>query len=615
MVRQEEKKRELKRAAGGCFSLDSFVTKLPKQDDDGTAAVDSEGVTLEPSSSSSTEGQQVLPVGPTPALPTPDVFVDDIGRLIVATKTPCEILDTIAGLCPAEKYHLLKNHVVVSQHYIYPTTFSGGNNRSFQPSWCTEYSWLVYSPHLDGAFCLPCALFEVSSLRKTLNTIVNCPFRKWSQKSETLNTHATLKYHKRNVLAARDFCDSMDMPEKTMPARFDCELRDRIQTNRKVVKSIAEAVLLCARQCIGLRGTCESSATEETVQGNPGNFMAVLQVIANHEPVLQQHLQQPVMKTCKYTSPQIQNELLHIIGRDIIQKSIIDELKSAEYFSVLADEVTSHNVEELSLCFRFVDASHNIREEFIDFIQLERITGEHIAEAIVSAVESFGLPMSCIVGQGYDGAANMSSNRVGVQARIRQSAPLATYFHCGGHCLNLVIVHSCSLPNVRNVIDKMKAVCIFFRFSPKRENLLNCIIQQKVIDTVRRKALLDLCRTRWAERHEAYSHFYQSFIYIVAALEVIVYGHSDVTELEQSASSSWDSSSKSDAQSLLHSITSFDFIITFLTTYHMLSHLSAITTKLQRSSLDILEAYAMVTFADFTCIYYYHFTIYYITVI
>ena len=48
----------------------------------------------------------------------------------------------------------------------------------------------------------------------------------------------------------------------------------------------------------------------------------------------------------------------------------------------------------------------------------------------------------------------------------RQSAPLATYFHCDGHCLNLVIMHSCSLPNVRNVVDKMKAVRMFFRFSP-----------------------------------------------------------------------------------------------------------------------------------------------------
>ena len=124
---------------------------------------------------------------------------------------------------------------------------------------------------------------------------------------------------------------------------------------------------------------------------------------------------------------------------------------------MLTDKLTSHDV---SLCLSFVDASHNIREEFINCIQLDRITGEHIAEAILSAVENSGLTISCIVGQGYDGAANMRSNRT------RQSAPLATYFHCDGHCLNLVIMHSCSLPNVRNVVDKMKAVRMFFRFSP-----------------------------------------------------------------------------------------------------------------------------------------------------
>lgn len=69
------------------------------------------------------------------------------------------------------------------------------------------------------------------------------------------------------------------------------------------------------------------------------------------------------------------------------------------------------------MCLSFVDASHNIREEFINFIQLDRITGEHIAEAILSAVENSGLTISCIVGQGYDGAANMSSNRVALASQ------------------------------------------------------------------------------------------------------------------------------------------------------------------------------------------------------
>ena len=33
----------------------------------------------------------------------------------------------------------------------------------------------------------------------------------------------------------------------------------------------------------------------------------------------------------------------------------------------------------------------------------------------------------------------MSSSRVGVQAHIHNEASLATYVHCSGYCLNLVI--------------------------------------------------------------------------------------------------------------------------------------------------------------------------------
>ena len=56
----------------------------------------------------------------------------------------------------------------------------------------------------------------------------------------------------------------------------------------------------------------------------------------------------------------------------------------------------------------------------------------------------------------------MACERVRVQGRIRREAPLATYVHCIGHALNLVIAHSCSLPTVRNMIDKLKLTCICF---------------------------------------------------------------------------------------------------------------------------------------------------------
>ena len=136
-------------------------------------------------------------------------------------------------------------------------------------------------------------------------------------------------------------------------------------------------------------------------------------------------------------------------------RNIVDELKAARWYAILTDEVTSHNIEHLAICARFVDQNSDIREEFLAFIGLDRITGAEIADAIIKFLQDNDVPVANMWGQGYDGASNMSSDRVGVQARIQQAAPLATYVHCSGHCLNLVISKSCSLPDIHNVMDRL----------------------------------------------------------------------------------------------------------------------------------------------------------------
>ena len=107
---------------------------------------------------------------------------------------------------------------------------------------------------------------------------------------------------------------------------------------------------------------------------------------------------------------------------------------------------------------------------------MPRITGEAIAQAIIKALDDMGLDISNVRGQGYDGAANMSSENVGVQCKIKEhGAKKAVYVHCSGHCLNLVISHSCALLNVNNMLDKLKKISWFFLGSPKREGRCNII--------------------------------------------------------------------------------------------------------------------------------------------
>ena len=166
----------------------------------------------------------------------------------------------------------------------------------------------------------------------------------------------------------------------------------------------------------------------------------------------------------------------------------------------------------------------------------------------------------------------------------------------------LVISHSrpCALREVRNVLDRLKHCCRTFLQSPKKNALLEKVVSNHLQDRAQRKALLDLCRTRWAERHSAYQHFYQSYVYIVETLAVI--GHRlHLDTYEDSDWRDWDSDAWSEGQQLPVSITSFDFIVVFLTLYFHLSHLSGVTVKLQGEAVDIVAAHKMI--GDITQVY------------
>ena len=56
-----------------------------------------------------------------------------------------------------------------------------------------------------------------------------------------------------------------------------------------------------------------------------------------------------------YLSPKIQNETINIIGYDVLQADLVNEIKQAKFFSIPAHEVENHKVEQFPICIRFVD--------------------------------------------------------------------------------------------------------------------------------------------------------------------------------------------------------------------------------------------------------------------
>ena len=168
----------------------------------------------------------------------------------------------------------------------------------------------------------------------------------------------------------------------------------------------------------------------------------------------------------QYTSKTIQNELMEVIG-DSIRNDIITEVKQAKFYSVIADEVSdTANREELSLSLHFV-FNGRVKEVFVDFVEVERITGQVLAQAILQWLSTHGLSRANIRSQCYDGASNMSGAVSGCKSIVQQEAPLALYVHCAAHRLNLAVVSAFNIQSFKNAESYVGEIA---RFSITQQN-------------------------------------------------------------------------------------------------------------------------------------------------
>ena len=149
-----------------------------------------------------------------------------------------------------------------------------------------------------------------------------------------------------------------------------------------------------------------------------------------------------------YISPKIQNDILEAIDV-FFQKHIVEEVKEARFFSLLADETTDVSVkEQLTICLRYV-RDDSICERFFAFPEATDLTGAGLAAQLLAILTDAGIPFSGLVGQGYDGAAAMSGHKSGVQKHIREKCPAAMYVHCKSHCLNLCLMKAGQVTGIK----------------------------------------------------------------------------------------------------------------------------------------------------------------------
>ena len=246
----------------------------------------------------------------------------DIGRFINATMSNQEVDNVIKSMPRGTKYMLLTQHFDPPYQYKFPQAFDNGCYRSFHWEYTNNRPWLKYSPYLYAAFCVPCALFVND--RSNKHSLVTTPFKKWVRYTDMIVKHAEKPCHRDAMLAAKTFCDSIETPTSTIRCLFNTERSKHIQEKRNVLKVIAKAVLYCGHQCIALRGDKEKLDQP----GNPGNFLALLKLMSESDPLLHEHLN---TGRVTYVSPQSENEMIEVIGKQFIQAKRFEEIAEAKY--------------------------------------------------------------------------------------------------------------------------------------------------------------------------------------------------------------------------------------------------------------------------------------------
>ncbi|XP_030963949.1 zinc finger MYM-type protein 1-like [Quercus lobata] len=206
-----------------------------------------------------------------------------------------------------------------------------------------------------------------------------------------------------------------------------------VPNNRLQLKASFFIVRYIAFQAIAFRGNDESFSSL-----NRGNFFESLGIVTFWNEKVAEIIEK-APKNATYTSPRIQNEILHVFSAKV-KKAIQEEIGDAK-FCIMVDEARDESMkEQMVVVFRYVDAKDFVKERFFGLIHVVDTAALTLKKGIYSLLSQHCLDIQNIRGQGYDGASNMRGMWNGLQVLILNDCPYAYYIHCFAHRLQLALV-------------------------------------------------------------------------------------------------------------------------------------------------------------------------------
>ncbi|XP_025199039.1 zinc finger MYM-type protein 1-like [Melanaphis sacchari] len=350
--------------------------------------------------------------------------------------------------------------------------------------------WLCFSPSKGKIYCYPCKLMSSQNTKLSREG-----FNDWKHASDRLYDHEISKTHLESVMSL--------VQRGKVAGRIDQELA-------MTIKFIAE------------RGLAFRGDNEIVGSSRNGNFLGILELLAEYEPILATHLKEHANKGSghvNYLSSTICEELIRCMG-DKVLTEIVSRIKKSKYYSVSVDFTPDEShIDQLTIVVRYMEGS-TPKERFLTFLPNCGHTGEATANALLKFLGDHQIDIMDCRGQSYDNAANMSGKYRGMQALILEKNHLSAFVPCCGHSLNLVgkaAANSC--PSAVQFFDFMQDLYTFFTASAERYRILIEKLSKKKSGQF--YVLKKLSDTRWSCRAEATKAIVEGYSEIEEALTSI----------------------------------------------------------------------------------------------
>ena len=436
--------------------------------------------------------------------------------------------------------------------------------RSFQSSWFARWPWLHYDCSRDSAFCHVCvkavkeAKMRLTSGNVKDSTFISGGFHNWKDAIPVFTSHNQTTTHKTATEVVVTLPHTTDDVGELLSSAHAQEKH----ANRMWLVKVFENILFLARQGLAMRGHGDDADS---------NFMQLVRLRAIDNP---QFLTWIERKTNKYTSPQVQNELINVMAQSIV-RNIASSIRKAKYFSIMADEVTdASNKEQVVICFRRVDDQLEAHEDFVGLYMVESIQSDNIVHVLTDTMTRMNLSINNCRGQCYDGASNMAGSRKGVVTQIRALEPRAMYTHCYGHALNLAVSDTVKQNKIlRDVLDITFEISKLVKFSPKRDAMFTRLKEELVPGTI---GFRTLCPTRWTVR--------------AASLHSVLENYAVFQALWQKVKESRiDSEIRARVTGVEAAMNKFDFLFGLMLGERLLRHTDNLSKTLQNPSMTASE--------------------------